>query len=87
MVSNLFACCLLEIFHRKFAQFLDVWVVDDEIIEVHNKKVDNFIVFEIVPTHLIESELSLEDIVAEIKDNEALIDYFNDVVAFLIWEA
>ena len=42
---------------------LDVGVIDGQVAEIHEEEVDHFAVLQVVPAHLVEGELRLQDVV------------------------
>lgn len=66
---------------RESRELLDVGVVDCQVRQVHQEEVDDLLVLDVVTAHLVEGELRLQDVVAEVEDHEALAHHPDDVGA------
>lgn len=77
MVADLLLAGLLDALEGKLGEFLDVGVVNGQVAEVHEEEVDHLAVLQVVPAHLVEGELRLQNVVAEVQDHEALIDHLD----------
>jgi hypothetical protein len=62
-MTDLLTVGLLDILDGNFGELLDEGVVDDEIVEVHNEKIEDLVVFEVVAPHLVEGKLRLQYVV------------------------
>jgi hypothetical protein len=55
-------------------QFLDIVVVDSQIIKVHDEQVEDFLLLDIVSTHLVERLLGLQDEIYQVKNLKPVVD-------------
>lgn len=86
VMSYFFIRGMLEGVNRKMGNLLYVRVVDNEIVEIHDKKTKHLVVLKVIATHLVKGKLGLEDIVAEIQDDEAMVDELDHAEPCL-WQA
>lgn len=77
MVANLLLAGLPDGPEGEFGELLDVGVVDGQVAEVHEEEVDHLAVLQVVTAHLVEGELRLQDVVAEVQNHEALIHHLD----------
>jgi hypothetical protein len=66
MVFQELAIRLADNFDREVSDKFNVIVVDDDIVEVHDEEIENFLVLEIVTAHFVKSVLGAKDIVDQI---------------------
>lgn len=58
----------------------DVIVEDDDVVEVHDEEIEDFLVVDVVSAHLVESVLRTEDVVHQVQSHEAIVDQLHDVL-------
>lgn len=71
--------CLLVFHHvdglgHHSGQFLDIVIVDSQIIQVHDEQVEDFLLLDVVSTHLIERLLRLQNEIYQVKNLEPVVD-------------
>lgn len=69
----------VEVPEGESGEFLDIGVVDGQVAEVHQEEIDHFLVVDVVPAHLVEGVLRLQDVVAQVQDHEALTYHLHDI--------
>ena len=79
-MADLLTVGFFELLDSQLGQFLDIGVIDNKIVEVHDEEVDDFVVFEVVPAHFVESILRLKDVIAKVKNDKPVVDHLNHVV-------
>lgn len=55
-------------------QFLNIVVVDSQVIQVHDEQVEDFLLLDVVSAHLVERLLGLQDEIYQVKNLEPVVD-------------